>query len=706
MGDKNKKVVAQQRAEHLHRLQKIKNRKPGEGGTLDNLPPDIVGVQNPAHKDQQVKNSLIYNENKSMLKRISLILTAPSQLRSTKEYYSMKKMVFPKSQSKRVLYEKEIIERQTVKFFNNLSKQKAFYKCKDFEHSYKVQAFNQKFMRQVNYKRPKGWIDPFADPPPPETEEQRKERYRQMRSKARSLDLRPGSNSKLLRSTASATGHANRIKQYKHYKEGKEGGESSSASSHNSNGAYSGRNSERGSVSSKGSKGSNRGDRRMSYAANSMGSNVDGEDFDITSTGGSRTDFVVGGDRVGYEDGIAGENMDPQQFSYDDDPDGYEGYQDRLDLMQIKRAVRVEVETHRLDSPTTSENGSHAGLGGATSRPNSARPTHRERNKEKLVTDIFYQEALVQCWLLDSEYVVISVTTINNSQVQDGRVLQYEAEAEIALEDLAVVRQGVLDEQDDNGEGVNMDKDSSPMEDLANNFPALQALAADIVQYVELIVEQGEARVVLQLAHEVDASTLNDSTSQRDEEYTQDDETQDEGDSATTPDDGTLAYSMRDQQTVQNSLLSNDEIDGLLLRDEDVTVLKRAVHVPVYYLNGGNEATQLWAEDATDKQIKKIRQNRYEEVYTLVKVQTNLNDDQLYISAFFVSRSLRKFKISIHKTRPAIESNTMVFGNTAMPSVIYADPDMVHSFASNVTSNLRIEHDCNNGENTLILQVR
>ena len=53
---------------------------------------------------------------------------------------------------------------------------------------------------------------------------------------------------------------------------------------------------------------------------------------------------------------------------------------------------------------------------------------------------------------------------------------------------------------------------------------------------------------------------------------------------------------MRDQQTVQNSLLSNDEIDGLLLRDEDVTVLQRAVNVPVYYLNGGNEATQLWAE--------------------------------------------------------------------------------------------------------------
>ena len=41
-----------------------------------------------------------------------------------------------------------------------------------------------------------------------------------------------------------------------------------------------------------------------------------------------------------------------------------------------------------------------------------------------------------------------------------------------------------------------------------------------------------------------------------------------------------------------------------------------------------------------------------------------------------------------------------------MPSVIYADPDMVHSFADNVASNLRIEHDCSNGENTLILQVR
>jgi hypothetical protein len=46
-----------------------------------------------------VKNSLIFNENKAMLRRISIILTAPVQFCSTKDYYEMKKMVFPKSQS-------------------------------------------------------------------------------------------------------------------------------------------------------------------------------------------------------------------------------------------------------------------------------------------------------------------------------------------------------------------------------------------------------------------------------------------------------------------------------------------------------------------------------------------------------------------------------------------------------------------------------
>jgi hypothetical protein len=108
--------------------------------------------------------------------------------------------------------------------------------------------------------------------------------------------------------------------------------------------------------------------------------------------------------------------------------------------------------------------------------------------------------------------------------------------------------------------------------------------------------------------------------------------------------------------------------------DEDVTVLSRGVTIPIYYLNGGNESTQLWSKNATDKQIKKIRLDRNEPIYALVKVQTNLNDDQLYISATFASRSLRCFRVASTRQMPSVEASSVVFGNTAMPSVIYADP--------------------------------
>jgi hypothetical protein len=93
-------------------------------------------------------------------------------------------------------------------------------------------------------------------------------------------------------------------------------------------------------------------------------------------------------------------------------------------------------------------------------------------------------------------------------------------------------------------------------------------------------------------------------------------------------------------------------------------------------------------------------------MYGLVKVQTNLNDDELNIVAFFASQTVRHYRVNQRNTRAAVPGNTELFGVTAMPSVIYADPDMVHSFASNVTNNLRVEHDCSSGENTLILQVR
>jgi hypothetical protein len=57
------------------------------------------------------------------------------------------------------------------------------------------------------------------------------------------------------------------------------------------------------------------------------------------------------------------------------------------------------------------------------------------------------------------------------------------------------------------------------------------------------------------------------------------------------------------------------------------------------------------------------------------------------------------------KIKPAVEAGAVATALTAMPSIIYADPDMIHTFAENVTRQLKVEHDCITGENILILQT-
>lgn len=82
--------------EHNDRLLKIKNRKPGSSNTLDNNPPNVLcsaGALNP----RKVALKIAFNvntekENKSLLKRISAILTAPPKI-TDKDYKVMKKLV-------------------------------------------------------------------------------------------------------------------------------------------------------------------------------------------------------------------------------------------------------------------------------------------------------------------------------------------------------------------------------------------------------------------------------------------------------------------------------------------------------------------------------------------------------------------------------------------------------------------------------------
>ena len=332
--------------------------------------------------------------------------------------------------------------KNTKKLFVRIKKLKPMYNSAQMERDYQHQAFNQKFMREVSYKRPKNWVDPFPKPPAGETEEERRDRYRGYQKKAKeyvkSTYRSPNDSSSIGSGNFSPakSGHINRIKQHKENSPVKK--------------------------------------TKKSVTLEGEGGDSSTE-FD---TGNYTMDFSEKGLHTGENNQESGNEV---EFG-----DEYEDYEeedgDRIDLLTTRKKVRVEVETHRLDSPS---NDGHA--------EDILRPTTRERKKEKLVVDTFFAEALIQCWLLDNEFVVISVATVNSSDGDDNKTPLYEAEAEIALADLAVIQSGIQEgeEEEETGSVQGLDDllEGQPVvAKLASNLPALISLATDIVAYVELIV--------------------------------------------------------------------------------------------------------------------------------------------------------------------------------------------------------------------------
>lgn len=89
------RLKEKQLREHKLRLEKIMRRKPGTSVTLDNAPPQVMRgsvVLNPRKEAlKEHLNQVTEKENKSLLKRISLILTAPPKI-TDKDYLEMKKL--------------------------------------------------------------------------------------------------------------------------------------------------------------------------------------------------------------------------------------------------------------------------------------------------------------------------------------------------------------------------------------------------------------------------------------------------------------------------------------------------------------------------------------------------------------------------------------------------------------------------------------
>lgn len=161
-------MIAERRDTHLAKLKKIKNRKPGTSTTVDCTAPKAIEAAkcNPRKKAiSQEWSGIIEKENKALLQRISAVLTAPPKV-DDGEYLKMRK-ICASLKSSGGQYEKKLQEKKTKQMFAQIKKIGPYYNPKKWELEYRRQLEGQKFMRQVTYKRPKDFVDPYAPQPEP-----------------------------------------------------------------------------------------------------------------------------------------------------------------------------------------------------------------------------------------------------------------------------------------------------------------------------------------------------------------------------------------------------------------------------------------------------------------------------------------------------------------------------------------------------------
>jgi hypothetical protein len=116
-----------------------------------------------------------------LLQRISHILTAPPKITDA-SYIAMKKLLSTLGDTNS--FNIELKKKYNKQFFDRVHKTTPYYDHKVWEQQYAEQLRGQKFMRQVNYARPRDWVDPFQTPPPAEDYDQARARRRQEREEA------------------------------------------------------------------------------------------------------------------------------------------------------------------------------------------------------------------------------------------------------------------------------------------------------------------------------------------------------------------------------------------------------------------------------------------------------------------------------------------------------------------------------------------
>ena len=536
-----------QRIVHLERIKKIKNRKPGEG-TLDNTPPEVIPAMksNPRKKALAKEfNNTTLQENKSLLQRISKILTAPPKI-TDEEYQKMRKLC-PSRRGPKEIYEEAIVMEHHKRFMDQIKQMKAYYNAKEWEQDYRRQKFKQKFMRQVQYKRPKGFIDPFAPPASP--------------------------------TRASTASHLNQMRKLK--KDSLEDIEQSAE------------NLRRSILIKK--------EQAKSMISLSKSDRRPRSDTDIRPTHQSEKQSYH---QSRHHSFAHNSRMQSFMIEEDDKSGEYEDLEQQVELYQLERRIRINFDGESAWIISESFKNDNVDI--------SSGELHTLAN--------------VKCSLLDEIILLITAKTVNG----DPKI---ELESEIELSELAVLK----------GLKPDLHYDQKQLEDLAK----------EIASSVEIIVEDGNARLVLNLVENIGGDIV-----------------------------GTGAQ----------SCASEEELDHMLDYENEIQLVTRGASIIVSHITkpikGQKQKTLL-----TPKPIK-------ETIYAIVKCSMDEETMEIaYADIFFLDNSTQSFK----NGEPVIKANSSMKVSTGLPSIMQADTSLIEEFFESMVNNIALEHDIATGEVTVKL---
>jgi len=259
----------------------------------------------------------------------------------------------------------------------------------------------------------------------------------------------------------------------------------------------------------------------------------------------------------------------------------------------------------------------------------------------------------VNCWLVDKSILVIST-----SAKQGEYTPAFDAEAEIDVVGLAGVR-GISED--------NIDK-------ILTDSSQLSSLAKFIAESVEVRIEDGTARVVLNLAEAEETEGARDDTIADpggESFFITGDE-----DSLAQNGDG-LAYYHPASEDVHAAALIDDDAGNMSCHVSGVTIPVRSIF--------GKKKDDL------------VLRPKKDVVLAIAQIDLE-NDEEISVNVQICSNSDTKFR-----GKPAIVADTKLKMKTGLPSIMRADVELLSEYFRSISQNLAIETHSVSGTSALIL---